>query len=116
MPGRRLLRVPGREDCSRYPLSHPDQVWVILLAVDFDWMEAAHLSAREDVRLDMYRREVSQRAALFCRLGYSVEHAIARLQANADWDFELGSPRPAELSSDAIAEIARAAYARGSAH
>ena len=75
-------------------------------------MELARPPAREQVRIDMYRRELTDRAALFYRLGYSQEHAIARLQANAEWDFEVGTQRPEALGPEAIAELVAATYAR----
>ncbi|MEM9490168.1 MAG: hypothetical protein AAGC55_13555 [Myxococcota bacterium] len=84
----------------------------------FEWMHPSStpIADRAAARLTMYRREVAQRAALLYRLGYPVERAIARLQANADWDFEVGADRPIELSAEGIAEIARATYARRPSH
>ena len=35
------------------------------------------------------RREVSERAALLCRLGWSREAALRRLQERVRWDFEM---------------------------
>lgn len=70
------------------------------------------IAAYDRSRTEMYRRELGDRAALFYRLGYPIEHAIARLQANAEWDFEIGAARPGALDADAVAEIARAIYAR----
>ena len=62
--------------------------------------------------IEMYRREIAERAALLFRLGYSVEQAIARMQANIEWDFELGATRPADLDPPHVAEIVRTTYAR----
>lgn len=67
-------------------------------------------------RIEMYRREVRDRAALLYRLGYSRDQATARLQANADWDFDIGMPRPDGLNADAIAEIVATTFARRPAH
>ena len=65
----------------------------------------------------MYRREIAERAGIFYRLGYSAEQATARLRANADWDFEIGTgERPKELNGDAISKIVAATYARRPAH
>lgn len=61
----------------------------------------------------MYKRELAQRAGLFYRLGYPPSQAIARLIANAEWDFELGcGGRPDELSDDVIADIVKTTYLR----
>lgn len=37
----------------------------------------------------MYADELSERAALLLRLGYSQEEAVSRLRGNVRWDFEL---------------------------
>jgi len=63
-------------------------------------------------RIAMYRREVAQRAAMFYRLGYSISDATGRVLANARWDFELGAPRPDELSDAALGDIVKTTYAR----
>ena len=61
----------------------------------------------------MYRRELSERAGLYSRLGYPPSRAIARLQANVKWDFELDrDPRPKGLSDDDIADIVKSTYLR----
>jgi hypothetical protein len=64
----------------------------------------------------MYRREVAERAAIFYRLGYTQDQATARLQANADWDFESGASRPDELDADSIGQIVATTFARRPAH
>ena len=68
---------------------------------------------RPSNRVAMYKRELAQRAGLFYRLGYPPSRAIARLIANAEWDFEVGTGgRPTELSDEAISEIVKATYLR----
>lgn len=63
----------------------------------------------------MYRREVAERAQLFSRLGYPPSKAIARLQSNLNWDFEVGGDnRPNGLSDKDIADIVKATYLRRS--
>lgn len=75
----------------------------------------ATASAAESIA--MYRSEVAQRAALLYRLGYTVDQATARLQANVDWDFEIGAgPRPKGLDAHAIAEIVATTFARRPSH
>jgi hypothetical protein len=78
--------------------------------VTFDWMDprAARNRAREDEnRRAMYRKEVTARAAMLRRLGYSAARATARLEANVDWEFEFGASRPADLD---IGPLVAAAY------
>jgi len=61
----------------------------------------------------MYRKELVERAGLYCRLGYPPSKAIARLQANVDWDFELDNDtRPNGLSDADIADIVKNTYLR----
>jgi hypothetical protein len=68
-------------------------------------------------RVEMYRRELSQRAGMFYRLGYPPSRAIKRLIANVTWDFEIGTGgRPPELSDSHITEIVKAAYLRRPSH
>lgn len=70
-------------------------------------------SGDADRRAEMYRLELTERAGLFCRLGYAPSKAIARLQANVAWDFEAGeSARPECLSDTAIADIVKSTYLR----
>lgn len=70
-------------------------------------------SGDADSRVTMYRRELSERAGLYSRLGYAPSRAIARLQANVGWDFELvDGPRPKGLSDEDIADIVKATYLR----
>lgn len=78
---------------------------------------SAQLAGQAGKCIAMYRRELADRAAIFYRLGYSEEQATARLLANAEWDFEIGTgPRPRELDARAIAEIVKATFARRPAH
>jgi hypothetical protein len=66
-----------------------------------------------DSRVTMYRQEVAERAGLYSRLGYPPSRAIARLQANVTWDFELDPrPRPKGLADSDIADIVKATYLR----
>lgn len=64
-------------------------------------------------RLAMYRAELSERAALLCRLGYSEKRATARLRANVAWDFEIGTGgRPKTLGDQEIARLVKASFVR----
>jgi hypothetical protein len=59
----------------------------------------------------MYRTELSQRAAMLRRLGYSRDRTLARLRANVAWDYEVGAgSRPADLDDAAIARLVDEAY------
>jgi len=70
-------------------------------------------AGQSDRRLQMYRRELAQRAGMFYRLGYPPSRAIARLVANVRWDFEVGTGgRPSQLSDDEIEEIVKTTYLR----
>ncbi len=85
--------------------------------VGFPWMvtrvRAEQRSAQSDRRALMYRRELAQRAGMLYRLGYPPSRAIARLVANVEWDFELGTGgRPANLSNEDIEEIVKSTYLR----
>jgi hypothetical protein len=61
----------------------------------------------------MFRRELEERAALLCRLGYPKRQARARLGANVAWDFEIGAgDAPAAKEIDAVVD---AVYKRGGA-
>jgi hypothetical protein len=61
----------------------------------------------------MYRKELEERAALYCRLGFPPSRAISRLTANIEWDFELGAgKRPKGLSDKDISEIVKTTYLR----
>lgn len=76
-------------------------------------LPAAQRSSQPSRRVQMYRRELVQRAGMFYRLGYAPSRAIARLVANVEWDFEVGSAeRPDELSDDVIEEIVKTTYLR----
>ena len=66
-----------------------------------------------DRRRAMFRSELEQRAALLRRLGFSKARAEARLRANLEWDFELGTgPRPEGLTDADIARVVKAVFAR----
>ena len=59
----------------------------------------------------MYRRELSQRAAMLRRLGYPRDRTLARLRANVAWDYEVGAgERPADLDDAAIDRLVDAVY------
>lgn len=61
----------------------------------------------------MYRKEMTDRAGLFSRLGYPPSKAIARLTANLRWDFEFADDeRPKGLADEDIADIVKATYLR----
>ena len=86
-------------------------------AVTFDWMIAPGPDRARGAkqRRAMYRTEISERAAMLCRLNYSEEEAKARLCANVEWDFEIAEgERPANLSDDEIARIVKSSFARRS--
>ncbi|WP_428266181.1 hypothetical protein [Haliangium sp.] len=79
----------------------------------FVWTTPTSTVAAPDRRVAMYRRELTERAALFYRLGYTAEQATARLQANVAWDFGSGAdPRPPALADTAVAELVQRTYAR----
>jgi hypothetical protein len=61
--------------------------------------------------------EVADRAAIFFRLGYTVEAATKRLCARVAWEFDPPSKtghhrRPGGLSDQAVAKIVQDTYAR----
>ena len=61
--------------------------------------------------------EIADRAALFYRLGFSVEDATARITSRVAWEFDPTAKqghhaRPASLSDQAIAKIVKDTYAR----
>ena len=83
--------------------------------VSFDWMNAQTPDRARGAkqRRAMYRAELSERAAMLARLNYSQAQACARLCANVDWDFEVGTGgRPAGITDDEVERIVKASYAR----
>ena len=86
----------------------------------FPWLVStpSRSAAGAAARLDAQLRELRDRAALFYRLGYSVEVATKRLCARVAWEHEPASAhggshkRPSGLSDAAIAEAVRETYAR----
>lgn len=76
----------------------------------FEWYEPD--VPRVDTRskaLQMYERELADRAALLQRLGYSKSAALERLRGNVEWDFELHD-KPEHLAR--VNEIVERVYAR----
>ncbi len=63
----------------------------------------------------MYRRELRARAGVFYRLGYSLEHAKARLAANVRWEFD-ARDQPDSLGESEIGSIVENAYKRRPDH
>jgi len=59
-----------------------------------------------------FRKELGQRAAMYYRLRFSKERALARLRANALWDFEQSGGRPRWLSDATLEEIVTSTYNR----
>jgi hypothetical protein len=90
-------------------------------ATAFPWLRSGvrrrvTATAQSERRAAMYRAELAERAALCARLGYSSKRTLARLKANAAWDFEVGSEhRPSGITDRDIGEIVKAAYARRAA-
>ena len=75
----------------------------------FPWLAKANdtQNRRDTVASD----ELSHRAGLMYRLGYSEKDATARLCQRVAWEFD-GVARPAKLSDDAVAKIVADTYAR----
>jgi hypothetical protein len=84
--------------------------------VSFDWMNprATRNRPREDEnRRAMYRGEITDRAGLLRRLGYTQAGAVARLRANLEWDFEqTGGTRPDGLTDKDLSKLVKAAFER----
>ena len=84
----------------------------------FPWLDRTPRSSAAAVkaRLDAQLREVRDRAALYFRLGYKPEDAIARITAAIAWEHEAPASgsghRPDGLSDAAIADAVRETYAR----
>lgn len=58
---------------------------------------------------EMFEREISQRAGLLFRLGYTEEETKRRLQQTVDWDFEI-NPAPHRVAG--VDAIVGAVFAR----
>jgi hypothetical protein len=85
----------------------------------FPWLSMHRHKSGAARRLDAARRELTARAGVYYRLGFTPAAAAARLAAAVAWEFDPPSPagrgahvRPPELSDDAIAALVRDAYAR----
>lgn len=87
--------------------------------MSFPWLDST--PRRDDGaarRARVAADELSHRAALFYRLGYSEADATARLTARIAWEFDPGAKtgghhkRPAGLDDAAIAKIVHDTYAR----
>ena len=75
----------------------------------FPWMHSSvPQRAPSTRRVDMYRRELEDRARLMLRLRFSKEKTKARLVATTAWDFELhGRPRHAAEIDRIVEEVYR---------
>ena len=60
-------------------------------------------------KLNLYEKELAERAALLQRMGFSKAEATMRLRTNVEWDFELHR-KPSHL--DRVAAIVERVYAR----
>jgi hypothetical protein len=85
----------------------------------FPWLDSTpKRDDGETRRAKVATDELSHRAALFYRLGYSEADATARLTARIAWEYDPGAKtgghhkRPAGLTDDAIGKIVRETYAR----
>lgn len=77
----------------------------------FDWQTKPARYRPRTSSVDMYRTELTQRAAMLHRLGYPRDRALARLRANVAWDYEVGAgARPAALDDAAIARLVDTVY------
>ena len=54
----------------------------------FPWLHPNRVPSHG--RRAMYHRELEERAALLCRLGYPKSRTRSRLIANVTWEFEIG--------------------------
>jgi hypothetical protein len=73
--------------------------------VTFPWLEPNRPVSRANARADAQLRDLRERAALFYRLGYTAEAAIARLTARCAWEH-------GELTDAVIAKEVNDTYAR----
>jgi len=74
--------------------------------------KASRSAARPASHEAQFRKELAQRAAMYYRLRYSKERALARLRANSRWDFEQSGGRPTWLTDAALEEIVTSTYNR----
>src|SRR5688500_14187259 len=91
----------------------------ILVTMSFPWLERTPARTDgPDRRVQVATEELSHRAALFYRLGYSEQDATDRLVARITWEFDPPAKsqghnaRPQALTDDAVAKIVRDTYAR----
>ena len=82
----------------------------------FEWLACTRPSpGGAERRAKVFAAELSHRAALLYRLGFSEAKATARLTARVAWEFDPTSKahkRPDALSDAAIAKIVHDTYAR----
>jgi len=83
----------------------------------FSWMNTTPpRTGAVDARAKVAAAELSSRAGLLFRLGYTQAAATQRLCATVAWEFDqpttAASQRPAALSDQAIAKIVTDTYAR----
>ena len=79
----------------------------------FPWLESTQ--QKTDGRRNGFAAdELSHRAGLMYRLGFSQKDATARLCERIAWEFDpkCGAKRPASLSDEAVAKIVADTYAR----
>lgn len=84
----------------------------------FEWLESRRPTKDGgDRRARVAAAELSHRAALLYRLGFSQKAATARLTARVAWEYDPPSKhgphaRPASLNDQAVAKIVADTYAR----
>jgi hypothetical protein len=77
----------------------------------FDWYQPAR-TKRPSHRVEVYRGEMEERAALLFRLRFSAAKARERLRAQLAWDFEVGGHTP-PIGADEVDKIVEKIYQRG---
>jgi hypothetical protein len=79
--------------------------------MSFPWLERTPPRRDGSARREkVAATELVDRAALFFRLGFTVEAATQRLTDRVAWEFDPG--RPSGLTDQAIAKIVQDTYAR----
>jgi predicted ATPase len=80
----------------------------------FPWLSSTQQKQPDNRRDKVATDELSNRAGLMFRLGYSEQDATTRLCQRIAWEFDpsCGAKRPASLSDDAVAKIVSETYAR----